>query len=189
MSDTAAHLIDRIFPEVPVRQYVLSLPFALRTRLAFDQALCSEVLRIFMQSVFTSLRRRARKKLMTTRLHCGSVCFVQRSGGAINLNPHYHALVLDGVYVSSVPYEAPRFHPLPPPTDEEVTRITATIARRVERLLVRKGLLGEHAATDPDPLETDESPYCARSQPTRNTSNSGILEAGMVIALGPPLAA
>ena len=84
MSDTAAHLVDRIFPEVPVRQYVLSLPFALRPRLAFDQMLCSEVLRIFMQSVFTSLRRRARKTLTATWLHCGSVCFLQRSGGPIN---------------------------------------------------------------------------------------------------------
>ena len=66
MSDTAAHLVDRVFPKVPVRQYVLSLPFVLRTRLAFDHALCSDVLRIFMQSVFTSLRRRARKRLKAT---------------------------------------------------------------------------------------------------------------------------
>jgi hypothetical protein len=59
MADTAAHLVDRVFPEVPVRQVVLLLPFALRYRLVFDQELCSEVLRIFVQSVFTSLRRRA----------------------------------------------------------------------------------------------------------------------------------
>jgi hypothetical protein len=45
MADTAAHLVDRVFPEVPVRQFVLSLPFALRYRLASDQALCSELLR------------------------------------------------------------------------------------------------------------------------------------------------
>jgi hypothetical protein len=126
---------------------VLSLPFALRTRLAFDQALCSEVLRIFMRSVFASLRRRARRTLAATRLYCGSVCFLQRAGGAINLNPHSHALVLDGVYVSTVPYEPPRFTPLSPPSNEEVARITARIARRVERLLVKKGLLAEHAAT------------------------------------------
>jgi hypothetical protein len=148
MSDTAAHLVDRVFPEAPVRQYVLSLPFALRTRLAFDQTLCSEVLRIFMQAVFASLKRRARKKLTATRVYCGSVTFLQRSGGSINLNPHFHSLVLDGVYVSTVPYAPPRFTPLPPPSDEEVTRIAATIARRVEKLLVKKGFLGEHAATD-----------------------------------------
>ena len=34
MSDTAAHLVDRVFPEIPVRQWVLSFPFALRYRLA-----------------------------------------------------------------------------------------------------------------------------------------------------------
>jgi hypothetical protein len=36
MADTAAHLVDRVFPHVPVRQWVLSLPFALRYRLAYD---------------------------------------------------------------------------------------------------------------------------------------------------------
>jgi hypothetical protein len=30
MADTAAHLVDRVFPHVPVRQYALSVPFALR---------------------------------------------------------------------------------------------------------------------------------------------------------------
>jgi hypothetical protein len=156
MADTAAHLVDRVFPEVPVRQYVLSLPFALRYRIAFDQELCSEVLRIFVQSVFTSLRRRARKKLQVRKAYCGAVTFLQRSGGSINLNPHFHSIILDGVYISSLPYGAPRFHALPPPTDEEIARITAAIARRVEKLLVRKGLLGEDAPTDPDPLEADE---------------------------------
>jgi Transposase zinc-binding domain len=34
MADTAAHLVDRVFPEVPVRQWVLSAPFGLRYRLA-----------------------------------------------------------------------------------------------------------------------------------------------------------
>jgi hypothetical protein len=156
MADTAAHLVDRVFPEVPVRQYVLSLPFALRYRLAFDQELCSEVLRIFVQSVFTSLRRRARKTLQVRKAYSGAVTFLQRSGGSINLNPHFHSLILDGVYISSLPYEAPRFHPLPPPTDEEIARITAAIARRVGKLLVRRGLLGEEGPTDPDPLETNE---------------------------------
>ena len=28
MADTAAHLVDRVFPRVPVRQWVLSLPYA-----------------------------------------------------------------------------------------------------------------------------------------------------------------
>jgi hypothetical protein len=59
MADTAAHLVDRVFPEVPVRQWVLSLPFALRYRLAYDAPLVTDVLHIFVQAVFGSLRRRS----------------------------------------------------------------------------------------------------------------------------------
>ena len=44
MADTAAHLVDRVLPEVPVRQWVLSLPFGLRYRLADDAPLTSAVL-------------------------------------------------------------------------------------------------------------------------------------------------
>ena len=56
MADTAAHLVDRVLPEVPVRQWVLSLPFALRYRLAYDAPLVRDVLAIFVQCVFTELR-------------------------------------------------------------------------------------------------------------------------------------
>ena len=35
MANTAAHLVDRVLPDVPVRQYVLSLPFELRALAAF----------------------------------------------------------------------------------------------------------------------------------------------------------
>ena len=86
MADTAAHLVDRVLPEVPVRQWVLSLPFALRYRLAYDAPLVRDVLAIFVQSVFTSLRRRARKQWAIGRGHCGAVTFVQRFGDALNLN-------------------------------------------------------------------------------------------------------
>ena len=35
MADTAAWLVDRVLPEVPVRQWVLTLPFPLRFRMAW----------------------------------------------------------------------------------------------------------------------------------------------------------
>jgi len=78
MADTAAHLVDRVFPEVPVRQWVLSLPFSLRYRLAYDACLVSEVLRIFVQAVFRSLGGRAREHAGIPRSQCGAVTFVQR---------------------------------------------------------------------------------------------------------------
>ena len=48
MSDTAARLVDDVFPDdVPVRQWVLSLPINIRYRLAYDGALLSKVLSVF----------------------------------------------------------------------------------------------------------------------------------------------
>ena len=40
MAGTAAHLVDLVFPEVPVPQRVLPVPFVLRYRLAYDSSLC-----------------------------------------------------------------------------------------------------------------------------------------------------
>ena len=59
MSDTASHLADRVFPIVPVRQWVLSLPFALRYRMAFDSRLTSDVLNAFIRALFGEYRTTA----------------------------------------------------------------------------------------------------------------------------------
>ena len=81
---------------MPIRQWVLSFPIALRYRLAYDSRLVRDVLRIFMQAVFASLRRRARDASGIRKAQCGAVTLVQRFGGAINLNIQLHSLVLDG---------------------------------------------------------------------------------------------
>jgi hypothetical protein len=76
MADTAAHLVDRVFPSVPIRQWLLSLPFGPRCRLACDSGLISDVPCIFNQTIFSSLPRRARQ-------YCG----IRKSGevGIIHL--------------------------------------------------------------------------------------------------------
>jgi hypothetical protein len=80
-----AHLADRVLPEVPIRQWVLSLPFALRYRLAYDSGLARDVLQIFIRTAFSSLRRRAKKQFGIRKARCGGVTFVQRFGGALKL--------------------------------------------------------------------------------------------------------
>ena len=76
MSETAAHLIDGVFPHVPVRQWVLSFPHALRYRLAYDAGMVTEVLGIFTKTIFASLilagsrvRRRAESAMRRSDLH------------------------------------------------------------------------------------------------------------------------
>jgi hypothetical protein len=116
MADTAAHLVDRVLPADPLRQWVLLFPHALRNRLAYDHRLFSAVLRLFICAVFGALRRRARAACggVGRSAACGAITFVQRSGDALNLNVHFHSLVLDGVYLEGTG-ERPSFRPLPPP--------------------------------------------------------------------------
>ena len=148
MADTAAHLVDRVLPRAPVRQWVLTVPFALRYRMAYDANLTAAVLQILVRAVFASLRRRARARRAIPDPLCGAVTFVQRFGDALNLNVHFHMLALDGVYDPADP-GGPRFRPLPPPDDDEVARVCARIARRLAQLLERRGLDDAH---DVDPL-------------------------------------
>jgi hypothetical protein len=154
MADTAAHLVDRVLPRVPVRQWVLSLPFALRYRLAYDTSLVNAVLGCFVRGVFAHLRARARRRGLTG-IQCGAVTFIQRSGDALNLNVHLHSLVLDGVYARTREGLL-RFHPLPPPDDAEVARLARLLARRLARLLERRGLGPDADPADADPLPREQ---------------------------------
>ena len=86
MADTAAHLVDHVLPEVPIRQWVLTLPYPLRYRCAYDARLTSAVLRAFLRALFAELRRRARKQWDARGEQCGAVTFIQRFGSALNLN-------------------------------------------------------------------------------------------------------
>ena len=62
MTERAADLVDHVFPEVPIRQWVLTLPMRLRYVLAFDHAACRAVTAAFLSAVFAWIRLRARRR-------------------------------------------------------------------------------------------------------------------------------
>ena len=132
MAERSAHLIDHVFPDVPVRQWVLSLPHRLRYVLAWDHELCRAVTGVALRTVLGFLRRRARRDGIPDG-RSGAVAIVQRFGGGLNLNVHLHALVPDGVF--AVDGSMVAFHPMRRLTREDVAGVVARIARRVERLL------------------------------------------------------
>jgi hypothetical protein len=129
----------------------LTLPYPLRYRCAYDTKLMSEILNLFLRTLFASLRPRARRQGVLGRLQCGSVSFLQRFGSAINLNCHIHTLALDGVY--EVAENGPtRFHPLPPPDDEEVGRVVVRVAHNLAKHLKKHGFGQIGDPSDLDPL-------------------------------------
>jgi hypothetical protein len=66
MAEGAAHLAEAVFPRVPVRQWVLSVPKPVRYLLAYDAKLASAVLGIFMARVFGWYRHAAKRELGLT---------------------------------------------------------------------------------------------------------------------------
>jgi hypothetical protein len=68
--------------------------------------------------LFRAVQRHLRTWAQTRRLgdaRRGAIIVVQRFGGALNLNVHLHALVLDGVFARAGDGQL-RFHRAPAPT-------------------------------------------------------------------------
>jgi hypothetical protein len=79
MTELAAHLVERVLPHVPIRQWVFTVPVSVRYQLAFDAGSTRAVLRVVLRTVFGWQRRRAvRWRLVGAR--GGSVTAIQRFG-------------------------------------------------------------------------------------------------------------
>ncbi len=146
MADAAAHLVDHVLPSVPVRQWVLTLPFRLRFLLAFDRELCRAVRAVFIGTVLAELRRRARRQGVVDG-RGGAVICVQRFGGALNLNVHFHALVLDGVF-HEVPGVRPAFRAARRLTATDLDDVLQAVRVKILGLLRRRGLLPDEAGPE-----------------------------------------
>src|SRR4030095_12618548 len=96
---TAVHLVERVLPHVPYRQWTLSFPHRVRWVLLKEAELLSDVLTLFLRAVFALQRRRARRQGMKGG-QGGAVSFLQFFGSALQVTPHFHALVPDGVFVA-----------------------------------------------------------------------------------------
>ena len=115
---------------------------------------------MFLRVVGRWYRQQA-KALGYTDGRCGSVTFVQRFGSSLNVNPHVHVLMLDGVYADGE--EGPRFVAAPPLTDDDVQQIVQMSAHRIIRLCTKRGLLDDSQI---DPL-SDEEPVLAANSSLR----------------------
>ena len=55
-------IVDRVPPEVGVRQWVLAFPFELRRKLGYEPRLLSEVLAVVIRALFGFVRARVRER-------------------------------------------------------------------------------------------------------------------------------
>jgi hypothetical protein len=139
-SETAAHLVDSVLPQLPLRQFVLVMPFEWHRRLARDAELESKLLGLFVDE----LREHLREVTGVVDGLPGMVTFLQRSdqhsGSTLNLHVHFHWLALDGVFEPAPSNsEALNFVRAPVPTVAELDVLLQQIAVRARRLVASAG--------------------------------------------------
>jgi hypothetical protein len=162
MSEGALNLVDHVLPDVPIRQFVLTMPFPLRFPLAFDGKLLGQVVRIFTDTVAGWYRRRHVDRGLPAG-ETGAVTVIQRANSDLRLNPHLHTIFLDGVYSPDgegarkargvgrgrcgpeVPEggdgKGQMFHPAPAPAQQEVEALVCRASKRILRFLQRRGVI------------------------------------------------
>lgn len=103
MAEAAAHLSDHVFPRLPVRQWVLSVPKRLRYFMQHDAAVLGMVLRIFLRVIEQTLQPSSPGSVSADKAsraspHIGAVAFIHRFGSSLNEHVHFHVCVVDGVF-------------------------------------------------------------------------------------------
>jgi len=168
MAQTAAHLVTRVIPWVPTRQWVVSVPVPLRYWMAASQELTAQVHTIIRTTIGQYYVNQAVTcGVPRDQVQPGSVTFLQRFGSALNVNLHFHCVFLEGVYCDRTEASLkPRFVTSEPPTDTASADVVQKISHRVIRKLRSLGYLeagGDAAvATGYDPL-VEDAPALART--------------------------
>ena len=164
MVETAAHLNDHVFPRLPVRQWVLSVPKRLRYFMQRDSATLNMVLRIFLRVIAQSLQAHCPGAANADKanLHIGAVAFIHRFGSSLNEPVHFHVCVVDGIFEEVAGAEAAAggaadaepsapgvsFHSVSGIDSNCVSQTQATLRRRILRAFVGRGLLGSFEAKE-----------------------------------------
>ncbi|MCL4819932.1 MAG: transposase zinc-binding domain-containing protein, partial [Vicinamibacteria bacterium] len=148
MCSTAANLMEYVLPpESGLRQWVLTFPFAWRATLARNGALLGSLTRIFEETVQSFYAHRARLEGHGCA-KTGSVAVLQRSSADLRLNPHVHAVFLDGAWYEQGDELA--FAGLGHLRTTEVGEVLECTIRRIGRHLRHRGLLREDPEEEQD---------------------------------------
>lgn len=118
------------------------IPYPLRYPLAFDPNHLGPGLRLFTNTVSACYCRRHPGS------KTGSVTVIQRASSDLRLNPHFHTLFLDGVYVSPQQSETsdatpstPLFQAALKPTQEDIEFVVEWARERILRYLEKRDLI------------------------------------------------
>jgi len=186
MVEPSTRLVDEILPHVSYRQWVLTFPYRMRPALAFDKALWSWAIGIGMAKVFAWQRKMA-KRLGHREVKPLGLCMGQRFGSLLQLNPHGHAVVADGVL--ALGSGRPMWVSLPTPTRPDVEDIALAIVRGISKRLAARETGSEDDEASAATVAYAEAASVARIQQRPSddesaASSPGVLSAVVTTELG-----
>lgn len=147
MADTAKHLLHEVIPPVSVSQWVLSLPYKHRYHLAYNPLLNTKVLNCIIRAISTFYKKKAKRIYGLDKGVKGSVSVIQRFGGALNLNTHFHILFMDGVYNEDDFFL---------PDDDDVRDLIKKCKTLINRIFKKEGLLDDDFQEAADDKSSDQ---------------------------------
>lgn len=168
MSDVAAHLVDRVLPKVPYRQWVMAYPRRMRLLLARDAVAARESATIVVKEIAKWQRALARRDGVS-KPQTAAVSVTQRFGSKVDLNVHHHLVVPEGVFREDEEGKV-GFTELRRPTRDELQAMVERIAGKTMALARRRGLL-------------EEEPDDALSK-----VQADAVQTGLPVAVPPPMA-
>ncbi|MBM3501624.1 MAG: transposase [Armatimonadetes bacterium] len=129
----AEYLDEQLLLALPHRQFVFTLPKALRVFLRYDQRLFGQISRLIF-SLVTEFYSTASGRPITG----AAVVAFQPFGDALRWNPHYHALILEGGFDPEGRFIRVPIH--------DTARLTQLLRQRTIGLFLELGLITEQFA-------------------------------------------
>ncbi len=136
-------------PDVPYRQWVLTLPIALRYWLAKSNTLLAKIHGLFISEVTKYYLSVARDVHGLKNSKTGSITAIQRFSSNLKLNIHFHSIFVEGVYKEEE-NGVLSFHKIRPPSDDEIAFVLTNVTNKIVALLRKLGFLKENVDDDSD---------------------------------------
>ena len=175
MADTVFHLTHHVLPEnVPYRQWTISFPFALRRRLARDKQLFTRCVRLFFRTVFAWQRRQARRLGIAHPIP-GGIAVLQFWGSLLQLTPHAHNWIPDGIFYYQQDGTL-AFKPLEPPDDCTLQALADKLYARVAKACAQGDPDDDCAPADEDQALLADFQAEATQGPKRSAAHPFLLD-------------
>ncbi len=135
MVKTAAHLLENVIPHIPIRQWVISFPLRIRHYL-LEHKILQDILEIVVDEIRQTVLACSPD---VPNAQIGAISFLQNFGATLNLHPHIHLIVSDGVFFTENELQQLEFREVIL-TENDISTTQEHIRKRILRFFSKKGL-------------------------------------------------